>query len=292
VSRHAGSSGSALAEPVVFDPDGHALAYDDRGGGPPVVLIHGLMSSRLTWTGIGDRLSAECRVIAVDLPGHGRSGEPAGDYSLGAHAAAVRDLVVDLGLGPVTLVGHSYGGGVALQFAYLFPELVARLVLVSSGGLGREVSLALRVATLPGSEFVLPVLASAQLHGVGDRVLELWRRAGLPRVSAGTKAAWNDLATLAESGPRRTFLATSRAVIDVHGQRVSAIGRLDHFSDMPTLWISGGHDRIIPAFHAVNVGRECPSSTVVTFETAGHFPHLDEPERFARVLSTSIDSCT
>lgn len=272
----------------MFDPGGHALAYDDRGAGPPVVLIHGLMSSRLTWSGVGERLGAECRMIAVDLPGHGRSGEPAGDYSLGAHAAAVRDLVVDLCLGPVTLVGHSYGGGLALQFAYLFPGLVARLVLVSSGGLGREVSPALRAATLPGSEFVLPVLASAPLHNVGDRMLELWRWAGLPAVSASTTAAWHDLATLAESRLRRTFLATSRAVVDVRGQRVSASRRLDHFAEISTLWISGGRDRIIPAFHAVNAGRGRPASTVVTFETAGHFPHLDEPERFAMVLSAFI----
>lgn len=281
-----------MVEPAVFDPDGYALAYDDHGVGPPVVFIHGLMSSRLTWSGISDRLAPECRVIAVDLPGHGRSGEPAGDYSLGAHAAAVRDLVVDLGLGPVTLVGHSYGGGVALQFAYLFPGSVARLVLVSSGGLGREVSPALRAATLPGSEFVLPVLASPQLHSIGDRVFELWRRVGLPEVSASTKAAWNDLATLAESRPRKTFLATSRAVVDLHGQRVSATGRLDHLADIPILWISGGRDRIIPAFHAMNAGRERPSNTVVTFETAGHFPHLDEPERFATVLSAFIGSDT
>lgn len=140
------------ADLTVFDLHGHEIAYDDRGTGPTVVMIHGLMSSRRTWSAQIQLLSDSHRVIAVDLPGHGSSRKPDGDYSLGAHAAAIRDLMDELGVGAATIVGHSYGGGVALQFAYLFPDRVERLALVSSGGLCRDVNAALRAATLPGSE--------------------------------------------------------------------------------------------------------------------------------------------
>lgn len=275
---------------AVFDLHGHAVAYDDRGAGPPVVLIHGLMSSHRTWSAQIQRLSHSHRVIAVDLPGHGSSGKPDGDYSLGAHAAVIRDLIDELGVGPVTLVGHSYGGGVALQFAYLFPDRVDRLVLVSSGGLGRDVNPALRAATLPGSEFVLPVLASGPVRAVGARVLELWRRAGLPPISASTSAAWDDLASLADPEARQAFLATSRAVIDLGGQRVSATGRLSALQGRPALWIWGGRDRIIPAAGAVDTVRNLAGSRIEVFDRSGHFPHLDEPERFGAVLSEFMDS--
>lgn len=99
-----------------------------------------------------------------------------GDYSLGAHAATLRDLLDRLEIEQVTLVGHSLGGGIAMVFSYLFPERVDRLVLVASGGLGREVSPLLRSATLPGAEYVLPVIASGwmrdRLASAGPRPAE------------------------------------------------------------------------------------------------------------------------
>jgi len=138
---------------------GDELAYTDLGAGPPVVLVHGLMSSSKTWTAQVERLAGRHRVVSPDLFGHGESAKPVGDYSLSAHAASLRDLFDAIGVDSGTLVGHSLGGGIVLQFAYLFPDRVDAIVLVSSGGLGRELSPLLRAATLPGSELVLPVLA-------------------------------------------------------------------------------------------------------------------------------------
>ena len=94
-------------------------------------------------------------MIAPDLIGHGDSATPRGDYSLGAHAASIRDLLAAIGVDRATIVGHSLGGGVAMQFFYQFPQRVERLVLVSSGGLGREVSPLLRSAALPGASALL-----------------------------------------------------------------------------------------------------------------------------------------
>ena len=139
---------------------GHELWYVDSGSGPAVLFIHGLLGSHQNWAHLVDALDDSHRLLAPDLFGHGASAKPMGDYSLGAHAATLRDLLDQLDIDKVTLVGHSFGGGIALQFCYLFPDRVERLVLVASGGLGRSVSPLLRSATLPGAEWVLPVIAS------------------------------------------------------------------------------------------------------------------------------------
>jgi pimeloyl-ACP methyl ester carboxylesterase len=133
-------------------------APDAAPDGPtPVLFVHGLMSNSGTWSGQLERMAGARRLIAPDLFGHGDSAKPAGDYSLGAHAATLRDLLDEIGVERVTVVGHSLGGGIALQFSYLFPSRITGLVLVSSGGLGKELNPLLRAATLPGSELVLPV---------------------------------------------------------------------------------------------------------------------------------------
>src|SRR4029453_7765057 len=130
---------------------GHDVAYRQAGEGPLLVMIHGIAGSSGTWGPVMPLLAERYTVIAPDLLGHGESAKPRGDYSLGAYASGVRDLLAVLGHERVTVVGHSLGGGIAMQFAYQFPERVERLVLVSSGGLGREVHLLLRAAALPGS---------------------------------------------------------------------------------------------------------------------------------------------
>src|SRR5205823_7048135 len=150
--------------------------YRRAGWGPVIVLIHGITGSSLTWEEVIELL-AECyTVVAPDLLGHGESAKPRGDYSLGAYASGVRDLLQAIGHDRATVVGHSLGGGIAMQFAYQFPERCERLVLVSSGGLGREVHLLLRAAALPGADWVLPLLTSPRLHGVGRTVGALLRR--------------------------------------------------------------------------------------------------------------------
>ncbi len=138
---------------------GHRVFYRSAGRGPVLVLVHGITSTSGTWSNVLPYLGERFTVIAPDLLGHGESAKPRGDYSLGAYAVSVRDLLIALGHHRVTVVGHSLGGGIAMQFAYEYPVFSERLVVVSSGGLGREVHPLLRAATLPGSELVLPLIA-------------------------------------------------------------------------------------------------------------------------------------
>src|SRR6058998_149611 len=149
---------------------GHRVIYRIAGSGPPVVLIHGMVNSSRHWESVALRLADAYTVIAPDLIGHGDSATPRGDYSLGAHAAAIRDLLTAIGIERATLVGHSLGGGVALQFFYQFPQRTERIALVSSGGLGRDVSPLLRSAALPAASALLwaaahPALLAAVRDG-------------------------------------------------------------------------------------------------------------------------------
>jgi pimeloyl-ACP methyl ester carboxylesterase len=268
---------------------GHALSYIDSGAGPAVLFVHGLLGSHRNWAHLIDRLDDAHRVIVPDLFGHGASAKPVGDYSLGAHAGTLRDLLDRLGVERVTLVGHSLGGGISMEFCYLFPDRVERLVLVGSGGLGREVNPLLRSATLPGAEWVLPIIASGRLldrvHSVG-RALS---KAGW-RPSSDLTAVWQGFTSLSDADSRRAFLATTRAVIDPGGQSVSARDFLPEVIGMPTLVVWGTRDRMIPAWHATTAQSAIPGCRVELFEGAGHFPHLDEPDRFADVLRAFIVS--
>lgn len=259
----------------------------DEGRGDPVVLVHGLLGSHRDWADLRQSLAAHHRVLAPDLFGHGASAKPMGDYSLGSHAATLRDLLDHLEIGAVTLVGHSLGGGIALQFAYLFPQRVHRLVLVSSGGLGRELGLVLRAATLPGVEWILPVVASGWVRRHGETIGRGLARVGL-RGGPDATQAWRGFVSLGDAESRRAFLATSRAVIDPGGQTVSARHLLPAMADVPTLLVWGARDRLIPARHAVAAQQAMPHSRIEVFERAGHFPHLDEPDRFARLLDEFI----
>lgn len=263
--------------------NGHELAYLDSGKGPAILFIHGLTGSRRNWAHLVDSLNTDHRVLAPDLFGHGTSAKPMGDYSLGAHAAALRDLLDLLGISRVTLVGHSFGGGIAMQFCYLFPDRVERLVLVASGGLGRDVSRLLRAATLPGAELILPLIASSWVRARVEATGRILTRAGL-RASPETTEIWRGFTTLADADTRRAFLATTRGVIDPGGQTISAHDHLPMDAQIPTLVIWGTRDRLIPPWHATAAHQAIADSRVVLFEGAGHFPHLDEPERFTQVL--------
>jgi pimeloyl-ACP methyl ester carboxylesterase len=268
---------------------GHELAYLDSGDGPAVLFIHGLLGSRRNWTHLVDTLDGDHRVLAPDLFGHGASAKPMGDYSLGAHAATLRDLLDHLGVDRVTLVGHSLGGGIAMQFCYLFPERVERLVLVSSGGLGRAVSPLLRSATIPGAEWVLPVLASGWVRGRAVAAGRMLARVGW-RPSSDMTEAWNGFTSLGDAESRRAFLATTRSVIDPGGQTVTAHDHLPMAIEIPTLVVWGTRDRMIPTWHATTAHQAIAGSRVELFEGAGHFPHLDEPDRFANLIADFVRS--
>jgi pimeloyl-ACP methyl ester carboxylesterase len=228
-------------------------------------------------------LSERYTVIAPDLLGHGESAAPRGDYSLGAHAAGARDVVTALGHERVTVVGHSLGGGIAMQFAYQFPERTERLVLVSSGGLGRDVHLLLRAASLPGADYVLPALTSQRLVDLGRGLGGLLGKVGL-RPSGDIGVLARGFAELDNSDSRQAFLHTLRSVVEPGGQRVSAANRLGLADRMPSLIVWGDHDSIIPVAHGVAAHEAMPGSRLVRFEDAGHMPQEDHPHRFAAVL--------
>lgn len=279
----------ARMKPQTVRLHGHDLSYVDTGSGPVVLFIHGILGSQRQWEHLVDRMDDDHRVVVPDLFGHGDSAKPLGDYSLSAHAAALRDLLDHLGVATVTLVGHSLGGGIAMQFFYLFPERVERLVLVSSGGLGREVNVLLRSATLPGAAQVLSVVASAP---VLSRVEALGR--GASRIGwkpgADVSAVWRGFSSLQDGESRRAFLSTTRAVIDIGGQSISAHDHLEGALPVPTMVVWGSKDRMIPASHARSVQEQLPDCRVEMFEGAGHFPHLEDPDRFAHMLREFIDA--
>ncbi len=265
-----------------IDLHGQPYFYRTAGRGPLVVLLHGIAGSSATWEGVIARLSAKHRVIAPDLLGHGESAKPRGDYSLGAYANFIRDFLVVLGEERGTLVGHSLGGGVAMQFAYQYPERTERLVLVSSGGLGRELHPALRAAVLPGAELVLPWLSVAAARSIGTAVKALGRFGF--RESADLAETWRGFTALEEPDARRAFLNTVRGIVDPGGQRVSATDRLYLAAAIPTLIVWGQQDPLIPVSHAHRALQAMPASRLEIFAGAGHYPYLDDAERFAAVL--------
>jgi pimeloyl-ACP methyl ester carboxylesterase len=267
---------------------GHRVGYQAAGTGPPLVLLHGITSTSEVWRDVMPRLAERYTVIAPDMIGHGRSAKPRGDYSLGAYAAGVRDLLAVLGFERGTVVGHSLGGGIAMQFAYLFPEYVERMALISSGGLGREVHPLLRAATLPGSEWVLPLLAREWSVNAGEAVRSVAARLGL---EAGPDLAEfaRGYASLVEEGATDAFLHTMRSVIGPDGQRVSALDRLYLADQLPTLIVWGSDDPVIPVEHGRNAHRIVAHSRYVEIEGSGHWPMLDAPDRIVRELTAFIE---
>jgi pimeloyl-ACP methyl ester carboxylesterase len=241
-----------------------------------------MAGSSATWDPIIPRLSGYCRVLAPDLLGHGKSAKPRGDYSIGAYANLVRDLLAALGEQRATVVGHSLGGGVAMQFAYQYPEFTERLVLVSSGGLGREVHPVLRAAALPGADLVLPWLSVAATRSIGAAVKALGR-VGF-RASADLAQAWQSFSALEEANARGAFLHTVRGLVDISGQRVSATEKLYLTAGVPTMIVWGDRDPLIPVEHAYRAHKAIADSRLEIFPGAGHYPYLDDPERFAAIL--------
>jgi pimeloyl-ACP methyl ester carboxylesterase len=269
---------------------GHKVAFRTAGEGPVVLFVHGMAGTSATWTHVLPALAQRFTVVAPDLLGHGESGKPRrGEYSLGAHANVLRDLLNVLGHERATLVGQSLGGGVAMQMSYQFPERCERLVLVSSGGLGREVNVILRALAVPGAEYVFPLICTPRLRDAGNALASWLRAAGL-RAAPVVEEMWRSYASLAEADTRRAFFRTLHAVIDLGGQAVSATDRLYLASQVPTLIVWGADDAIIPVSHAVAANDAMPGSRLVVFDGVGHYPHCEDPERFVRVLVDFIES--
>lgn len=270
---------------------GHEVTYRMSGEGPTVVLIHGIAGSSTTWRGVLPALAERYTVVAPDLLGHGHSAKPRGDYSLGAYASGIRDLLAVLGEERVTVVGHSLGGGVAMQFSYQFPERVERLVLVASGGLGKEVSPLLKAVTLPGAEYVVPLLLHRRVREAGEWLGTLPRRLGW-RPNDSLAEVWRSYTTLTDRHGQQAFIHTVRSVIDVAGQRVSAHDRLYLAQALPTLIVWGDRDRIIPVSHAYLAAEAMPGARLEILEGAGHFLPWRDAERFLLILEDFLATTT
>lgn len=261
---------------------GHDVSYRMGGDGPAVLLIHGMAGSSRTWKDVMPILAEDHTVLAPDLLGHGESAKPMGDYSLGAFASGLRDLMGVLGIERATIVGQSLGGGVAMQLAYQHPELAERLVLVCAGGLGRDVSWMLRALTLPGSELLMPILFPPFVADRGNAISKSLSDKGIraPHIAE----MWQAYASLAGAENRRAFLRTLRAVVDPGGQTVSAMDRIYLAAGLPTLIVWGENDPIIPLAHGVAAHEAIEGSRLEVMPGCGHFPHVEAPAEFTAIL--------
>jgi pimeloyl-ACP methyl ester carboxylesterase len=268
---------------------GYRRQFRLGGDGSPILLIHGIGDNSQAWNPVIRQLAMNHLVIAPDLLGHGGSDKPRADYSVAAYANGMRDLLSVLDVDRVTIVGHSLGGGVAMQFAYQFPERTERLVLVSSGGAGRGVSPALRLATLPGA---LGVLSLLKVPGA-QQVIE--------SAIAGLRLFDTDLAVdaphlqrvvsgLPDYTARSAFIRTLRAVVDWRGQVVTMLDRCYLANGMPTQLVWGSRDSVLPVGHAHQAHHAMPGSRLAIFDGAGHFPYHSDPERFVAIIEEFIST--
>ncbi|WP_460865258.1 alpha/beta fold hydrolase [Rhodococcus aerolatus] len=262
---------------------GHRVRYLTAGDGEQVlVLVHGLAGDADTWSPLLSELARHHTVIAPDLMGHGESDKPRGDYSTAAFAAYVRDLVLLLGHERVTVVGHSLGGGVAMQFSYLFPELTERLVLISSGGLGRGVNLGIRLATLPLSQRVIPLGANRVTAPLAQGAVRALEAAGvtLPLPVAEAVAGW---VRMSQADAARSFVTTVKTSVDLWGQRTKALDRLYLARLLPVLVVVGDRDTVIPPHHSYRAA-EITGGRLEVVPGAGHVPWWDDASAVARAL--------
>jgi pimeloyl-ACP methyl ester carboxylesterase len=268
---------------------GYRRAFVLVGDGPALLLIHGIGDSSLTWRSLIPALARTHTIIAPDLLGHGASDKPRADYSVAAYANGMRDLLSVLEVDRATVIGHSLGGGVAMQFAYQYPERCERLVLISTGGVAREVNPLLRLASAPDADLLLPLVGIAATRVVVRNAFTLLRRFG---TDIGHDA--DDLLRVFEALPdataRRAFVRSLRAVVDWRGQVITMLDRCYLARGMPTLLVWGARDAVIPYKHARIAHAAMPGSRLETFEDAGHFPHHTDERRFLAVLRDFLET--
>lgn len=265
---------------------GHRRAYRMKGSGPALLLLHGMACDSTTWAPVIDELAEHFTVIAPDLLGHGESDKPNADYSLGGFANGMRDLLTVLGIAQATVVGHSFGGGIAMQFAYQFPERTERIILVSTGGLGPEVTPLIRLITLPGAGLVTRAITAKPIRPI---VASTFR--SMSQLPLMVFRDFNEIADVYEklADPAQTLAIQrlARTVLDWRGQFVTMRDRAYLTKLMPVMLIWGHDDLVLPVNHAQNLPM-MSTSEVHIFEHAGHFPHKDHPEAFIKLV---IDFC-
>ncbi|WP_182524188.1 alpha/beta fold hydrolase [Nocardioides dongkuii] len=268
---------------------GHRRAFVKVGEGPALLLLHGLGCDHTTWEPVIDGLARRYTVIAPDLLGHGQSAKPRADYTLGGYANGMRDLLTILGIDTVTVVGHSFGGGVAMQFAYQFPERTERLMLVASGGLGPEVSPGIRAITTPGFHQVMGLLTLPGIRHAGVAGLRMLAATGVKAVRDLDEVA-DIYDSFKDPQARAAIRHVVSAVVDWRGQVVTMADRAYLTEAMPMAVVWGRDDAVIPVRHASNAAALAPAARVEVIPNAGHFPHKDHPQRFVKILHEFIRS--
>ena len=272
------ANGDATANLKTVTLHGDRVAYRDEGTGEALLLVHGMGGSSNSWSGVIPLLAKKYRVIAPDLLGHGESDKPRGDYSVGAFAVLLRDLLDSLDVTRVTVIGHSLGGGIAMQFAHQHRQYCERIVLVSSGGFGGDVGRVLRLLSLPGSELVLPLIASRHAVLAGNAL----------RALMGSSDRFKARPSLSNRENRQAFLRTLRSVVDFRGQAVSSLNRLCFHGVLPALIISGDQDRVIPVEHARAAHQTLPNSRLHIMSGVHHHPPTERPEAVARLIDDFV----
>jgi pimeloyl-ACP methyl ester carboxylesterase len=265
--------------------EGVRLHWAELGSGHrhvPIVLLHGLNDSYLTWSRVAPTLATDRRVLMPDLPGYGLSERPDASYELAWHAKMIARWLERLGLERFDLVGHSFGGGVAQVMLLECPTRIRRLVLVASGGLGREVSLALRLASLPG---VVEHLGQ-RFMALGTRMVLRGQRAGFLPHEVAELCAMNGSA-----GAARAFARTVRDVVDWRGQRRTFFQRSRELAQIPPMAIFwGSRDTMIPPSHGKAFADCVGGVTFTLFEDCGHYLHHQRPAGFVRALRAFLDA--
>lgn len=275
-----------MTELKYLDLHDERLAYVDEGHGDVLLLLHGMAGSSQTWRSVIRPLSRNYRVVAPDLLGHGSSDKPRSDYSLGAFAVLLRDLLDELGVARATVVGHSLGGGIAMQFSYQHPEYCQGLILVGSGGLGSDVGLTLRLLSAPGAELIMPIIAPRRVLAAGNRLRSWFHKSGIE--SPRGEEIWSSYSSFADAPTRAAFLRTLRSVVDYRGQAVNALSRLATKTDLPIMLIWGDQDAIIPVEHAYATKKSMPGIRLEVLTGVGHFPQVERPAEVVELIEDFV----
>jgi pimeloyl-ACP methyl ester carboxylesterase len=260
----------------------HWVEYGRSDEAPPVILLHGLSDSHLTWQRIAPALARNRRVLVLDLPGHGLSDRPDASYELRWYARLVARWLEQASLPKVDIVGHSFGGGVAERLCLECRPRIRRLVLAASGGLGTDIAFELRLASIP----LLVEHVGQPFMAIGTR-LALWpSQAKLPRGYAAALSAMN-----ARPGSARALARTVRDLIDWRGQRRSFLLRAHEIDPLPPIGVVwGSSDSVVPIAHGRALARAVKGVRFTELKGCGHYLHHDDPEGFLRAVRKTLDA--
>jgi pimeloyl-ACP methyl ester carboxylesterase len=252
------------------------LHWSVRGTGSDVVVLHGLSDSERTWWPVMGELGAHHRVFGLDLPGCGLSGRPDASYSLDWQARIVAAWLDRVGVTQCDVVGHSYGGGLALWLLLYRAGVIRRLALVSPGGLGRDLAIELRLAALP---FVVERYGQRCMGAVTQLLTRLHARSLTP----DDCRLLRDMNTL--PGSARAFARAVRDVTTLRGQTHSFLRRAQEVESLPAMALFWGEkDRVIPIRHGEELCSALENCRLERFPGAGHFLHWQRPDELSAAL--------